>query len=165
MCEDCARGTELCDSCGARLKQGEITQLDVDLSRILINLWERKTIEDCSFRRAVDMGGMVLVVAPDKNVGSLIGRGGRVVRLLTRELGKRVRIVNGDDVKASIQDLVAPARVYGINVVYKTDGEEMKVVIPQEDESKITADETTVQEALDRLSEGKMKRHISFVFE
>ena len=152
LCGKCVEERDLCGACQQKSIEGKLTDADISLARVLNQLEKRQLVKEPSFERAVDLGNLILIVTTE-NVGNLVGKGGRVVRLLSKEMGKKVRVINGKDFKTSIQDLVAPARVTGINIVYTPDGEQTKVIIPTEDKYRLIADMPTIIKAANALSE------------
>ena len=152
LCEACTKSGILCAKCEEKKNAGEISETDVSLAQHLAKLDSRGFIKNASFDKTIDLGSLIIVVTSE-NVGTLVGRGGRVVRMLSKEMGKKVRIINGKDFKTAIQDLVAPARVTGINIVYATEGEKTKVIIPENDKYRLISDLATIEKAANELSE------------
>jgi len=74
-------------------------------------------------------------------VGKLIGKGGKIVREISKTIEKKVRVVGeNSDLKAVAADILAPARVSGINIVYGKDGEERhKIRVRREDARRLPA--------------------------
>ncbi len=133
ICDACARGEALCSICQAKLSGGKITKLDIDVAQILCKINETHNLSASSFSRALDLGRVALILT-DGEPGLLIGRGGSVVSALSAALGKKVRIVQfSGDLKKSIADIIAPARLLGINSVFVAGGEKLKVRIPRAD--------------------------------
>jgi transcription antitermination factor NusA-like protein len=133
ICDACARGEALCVSCQSKLNSGQISKLDIEVAQILCKINETHNLSAASFTRALDLGRVALILT-DGEPGVLIGRGGSVVSALSSALGRKVRIVQfSGDVKKSIADIIAPARLLGINSVYVSGGEKLKVRIPRAD--------------------------------
>jgi transcription antitermination factor NusA-like protein len=150
ICEECAKSGFLCATCEDKLQKGSITRTDINVSRLLYRLESKEVISGVNFVRSLPVGDFVLVVA-DGKVASLIGKGGRVVRTISEEVGKKVRIVGNGDMKMALRDLVFPARIYGLNVLHTNDGEEYRAVICKEDKSKLVMDESTIKAAIAAL--------------
>lgn len=134
ICGDCARTGLLCPECERKFREREITEIDVELSRILHKL----TSGDVGFKQAVDTRDGVIVLAEKKDVGKLIGVDGSTIKTLLEELGKDIKVIGLDDRDEMIRHLVAPAVVKSINEVYKPDGlVTYKVRINRMDENKL----------------------------
>ncbi|MCD6522519.1 MAG: transcription elongation factor NusA [Candidatus Diapherotrites archaeon] len=151
ICEVCVKSGVLCSACNQKLADGKISENDLRLARLLYKLEEKQLTKNVSFSKTIDIGDMLLVLT-EGNVANLIGRGGRIVRLLSKEFDKKVRIINSTDTKRALQDLVAPARVLGINILYTPNGEKTKVIIAKEDEDKLIAPLEVLQKAANALS-------------
>ncbi len=151
ICEKCIVERDLCDVCKTKQKEGKLTEADISLARLLHKLEQKQLVKDPSFTRAVDLDKLFLIVTHE-NEGNLVGRGGRVVRLLSKEMGKKVRVINGKDFKTAIRDLAAPARVTGINIVYAPEGEKTKVIIAEQDKYRLISDLETIGKAANELA-------------
>jgi len=148
--------------CPYRTMDIEINDLDIELARALHKIWEKEKTtstypqEETGFEKAIDAGDLVLVIT-HHNIGTLIGKGGRIVRQMTKHLGKKVRIINSKDTKTAIQDLVAPARLKGLNVVYTPEGEMLKAKIRKTDQDKLIAELPILQKAAEKISSQKIE--------
>jgi transcription antitermination factor NusA-like protein len=118
VCDICAKTGVLCSACESKLSAGSVTEFDVELSRILYELFEGEV----GFKRAVDTEDFVVILTDKENVGKIIGKGGAVIRIISKTLGKQVRVVGVGNMEEMIYDFIAPARVRGINKVYKPAG-------------------------------------------
>ena len=144
ICDVCLQSGILCKGCENKLKTGEISQMELDIAKILYKLGDGQI----SFKKAIDMGNVVIIITNKDQVGKVIGKGGNVVRAISKEIGKNVRVIGADsDLKSVAKDILAPARISGINVVYGTDGEQKyKIRVLREDARRIPSN-------LDRLNE------------
>lgn len=72
---------------------------------------------DIEFKKAVEAGDLVVLIVGEGDVPIVIGKGGKNIKYLTRELGKRVRVIEGRDIKSTEDvkklaiDLLYPAGV------------------------------------------------------
>jgi transcription antitermination factor NusA-like protein len=155
LCDSCLAAEELCSGCQKKLDSGEISDSDVKLSRFLNRLEGRFSMREVEIIKSHDIGSFLLVVAKGR-ISSLIGKNGRNIRLLAEHFGKRVRIVKHGDIRQMVQDLVFPARVYGINVVYSGKDEKYKVVVPELDRKKVIMDDSSLKKALELLFENEV---------
>ncbi|MBU7014726.1 MAG: KH domain-containing protein [Theionarchaea archaeon] len=151
ICEICLKSGILCLGCEEKLRKGTITDLDVKISILLYQLEQEHHIRDISFVKAVESRSIIVIIVGKGEIGNLIGKGGKTVKFLQRSLRKKIRIIEDtDDVRKIIQDLLHPARVMGMNILYMPSGEtKHKVRVPREDERRIP---TTVQSAEEILS-------------
>ncbi len=132
-----------------KLKKGEITELDVRISRILYDLDSKYRIGDTvEFVRAYDMNSFILILVRGE-IGRLIGKNGKVLRAFRQAVGKPIRIVEIDvDLKKTIQDLFGGVRVIGINKLFKPDGVVYRIVVARKDIRKLSFPYPDVQKAL-----------------
>jgi len=74
-------------------------------------------------------------------VGKLIGKGGKIVREISKTVERKIRVVGeNSDLKSVATDILAPARISGINIVYGKDGEERyKIRVRKEDARRLPA--------------------------
>ncbi|MBN3036853.1 MAG: KH domain-containing protein [Candidatus Diapherotrites archaeon] len=151
ICEECIEKGELCGECEQKKNKGEVTELDISLARLLRRMEMKDLVKNPSFEKTVDLDDMIIVVT-NARVGNLVGKGGRIVRVLKKELGKKVRVINGKDFKSSMQDLVSPARLTSVNTVFSQDGEYFKVILPSGEARKLTASKESIENAGKALS-------------
>ncbi|NPA76986.1 MAG: transcription elongation factor NusA [Candidatus Diapherotrites archaeon] len=152
ICEVCQRSDYLCPVDEEKLKKGEISELDVRISRILYDLDSKYRIGDTvEFVRAYDMNSFVLILVRGE-IGRLIGKNGKVLRAFRQAVGKPVRIVEIDvDLRKTIQDLFGGVRVIGINKLFRPDGVVYRIVVARKDVRKLSFPYPDVQKALDIL--------------
>ncbi|HIQ10065.1 MAG TPA: transcription elongation factor NusA [Euryarchaeota archaeon] len=152
ICEVCQRTDYLCTADEEKLKKGEISELDVEISRILYDLDSKYRIGGAvEFVRAYDMGSFILVLVRGE-MGRLIGKRGRVLRAFRQAVGKPVRIVEVDvDVKKTVQDLFGNVRVVGVNKLYRQDGMMYRVVVPRKEIRYLSFPYPDVKRALELI--------------
>ena len=161
ICQPCGWGSSLCPVCTEKLASGAISPLDVEVSRILYKINEQHNLSLASFTHAMDMGEQVLVFT-DTEPGVLIGRGGKVVSALSAALGKRVRIIsqNGDG-RRSLEDLLMPVKIAGINEFFHDGEARLKIRLMKEDQSRLSVDIRPLQPLVSKW----MGKPVEFVFE
>ncbi len=155
ICDICLKRGVLCPSCEKRLKDGKISQLDVDVANLLYSLSSTfKGLSHLSLKSSFDAGDMIILVTSSKEVGVLIGRGGKIVKHLSEKLGKKVRVVgDSGDHLAVVRDLLSPVQILGINVVYPPgEDEKYKVRISKKDAAWLPSDSETLEKVLASLT-------------
>jgi len=161
ICEVCLKTEDiLCPADEKKLEEGIITELDVKISRMLYKLLGDADVE---FKKAVEAGDLIVLIVGEGDVPIVIGKGGKNIKYLTRELGKRVRVIEStDDVKKLAVDLLYPAGVFGVNVVYKPDGGQYyKVLVFSRDKSKLPEKSEVLESILTQITGVETK--ISFI--
>lgn len=158
ICDICAKTGILCSACESKLKEGKISKLDVELSKSLYEVGAG----EIGFERAIDTEKFIIVLASKESIGKIIGKGGDNIRLLSNKFGKQLRVIGTGDMESTIYDFVAPARILGINTVYKQNGEVVRRVrISKRDKKKLRMDIGEIQ----KLIESVTKDNIEVSFE
>lgn len=156
ICEECAQSHELCQNCAGKLERNEISNEDVKLTRILYKLARKNVISDPSFEKTLALKEFIIILTRD-NAATLIGRGGRIVRIVSEKMGKKVRVVKKGDLKVTVNDLIAPARISGMTTLYTPEEEKHRVMVPDEDRKKILFSEDSIREAVKKLCNAKIE--------
>lgn len=157
ICELCAKSTILCSGCEDKLEKGKISELDVKISRTLYKMKDKYNLNEVSFNKAIDLGRVVLLLTTT-DVGMLIGKEGKVVAEISQAVGKKVRIAEmGKDIKKTISDVITPAKILGINTLYKGGEKTYKVRFSKDEIKQIPIDINTLEKALKSLLESDVK--------
>ncbi len=157
ICSICAKTGVLCNACEEKLKKGEISELDVELSKILYRLGKG----EIGFDRAIDTKKFIIILTQKENIGKIIGKSGDNIRQLSKDLDKQLRVVGTGDLKETIYDFVAPARILSINTVYKPDGTTVqRVRINKKDRKKLRMNLKEIEKLITSLTKDKVE--ISF---
>lgn len=127
LCEVCLKSDILCSGCDAKLKDGRLSQTEVEASRFLHLLEERHTqLAEAKLLKVVDADHLIFI-AGRGDAAKLVGRQGSVVKELAKKFGKNIKILEEGNFKSFVSDLVQPAVVSGINIIYSPSGEKMRV--------------------------------------
>jgi transcription antitermination factor NusA-like protein len=123
---------------------------------------KNRGLNTISFKRAVGAGDLVVLLVGQGEVKSVVGRGGKMIRELSERLQKKVRATEeGADLRKLAQDILTPAQVRGVNVLY-SGGEEMyRVRVPLNDSKRLPASVETIQNLLTALT----NKSVELVFE
>jgi transcription antitermination factor NusA-like protein len=114
----------LCKKCLAKLKSGEVSELDLKIARMLLSLEEKyPSLQNVYFRGAVDAGKTLAIIVGSGDVSRLLGFGGKIIRALGEETGKSVRVLEyGVNDRKFLEDLFAPLSIVTINTIWLPDG-------------------------------------------
>jgi len=115
VCEVCAKSPILCSDCEKKLSDGVINEYDVEVSRVLYELFA----DDARLTRAIETQDYVVLLTKSEDVGSVIGEGGLNIQMISERLGRSVRVVGEGDFENMVKAFIAPARVKSINTVYR----------------------------------------------
>ncbi len=155
LCEIDVKREDLCSDCQKRLDGGQINELDVRVSRSLHKLGKKFFFKNVDFDKALELNELIVLVC-EGNIGSLIGKKGRVVAELTAEFGKKVRVIEKSaDEKKMVQDLVGTARVLGINKVFDPKKTIHRVIIAEQDKGKMIAHQEALEKGISELLQGE----------
>ncbi|HDZ35620.1 MAG TPA: transcription elongation factor NusA [Thermococcus sp.] len=166
ICEVCLKTDDiLCPADEKKLQEGVISELDVKVARLLYKLIGDADVE---FKKAVEAGDIVVIVVGEGDVPLTIGKGGKNIKALMRELGKRIRVIEAvevtgtDDVRKLATDLLYPAGVFGVNIVYKPGGGTYyKVLVMRRDRKKLPEKADVLESILSQITGSEVK--INFI--
>jgi transcription antitermination factor NusA-like protein len=145
----------LCSRCQDKLDKGLITQLDIDIAKELLSLEDRAPgLKEVEFKKAVSTDSMVIIIIGHGNMPEALGSRGKVVKELEKRFNKRFRVVEeNSNIRKTIEDMVTPAALLGINTLWLPDGSlEKKVRIRLYDSKKLPADIRVLEEAVRSLT-------------
>lgn len=150
ICDVCVKTGLLCGACEKKLDSGSISELDVELSKILYELDHT----DVGFARAIDTKNSIIILTDRDSIGKLIGRDGANIKAISKRLGKPVRVISTGSFNEMVYDLVAPAKVNGISKVHRPDGSTIKRIrIKKNDVQKLRMAPDDLQRVISSLSE------------
>jgi len=132
LCSFCLKSGMLCQKCLAKVKSGEISELDLKIARILMSLEEKyPSLQNLYFHKAIDADGTLAIVVGPGDVPRLLGYGGKIVRAIGDETGKNIRVLEyGVDDRKFLEDLFAPISIMTINTIWLPDGSmETRVIL------------------------------------
>lgn len=124
LCSFCLKSGILCLKCSAKVKTGEISDTDLKVARLLLSLEEKyPALQNVCFYKAVDVSRTLAVIVGHGDVPRLLGYGGKIVKAISDETGKSVRILEyGVDDRKFLEDLFLPLSILTINTIWLPDG-------------------------------------------
>lgn len=149
LCSFCLKSGILCPKCSARLKSGEITELDLRIARLLLSLEDKyPPLQNVCFYKAVDAGKTLALIVGPGDVSRLLGYGGKVIRALGEETGKRIHVLEqGGDERKFLEDLLAPLNIVTINTIWLPDGStETRAILRRRRSSQLPFDVKALKE-------------------
>jgi len=159
----CLKSSILCLGCETKVKEGKISPLDVKISRILFDLAKNdRGINSINFKRAIEADDLIVILVGKGEISNVVGKGGRVVHRLEEALNSKIRVIEeGADIRKQVQDVLTPAKVLGINILYSGGGEEYRVRIPRAHLKLLPVSIDTFQAFFRKLT----NKNIKLVFE
>ncbi len=141
LCTICLKNYPLiCGNCQDKIKKGEVTELDVKIARILVNLEDKNpAIKDVTFKGVFQANDVIIVLVGKGDVRRILSASRRVVRQIEDEIGAKIRLVEESRHPQHIlQDLIRPVRILGINTIWLPDNSfERKVRISARERENI----------------------------
>ncbi len=148
LCTFCLKSGILCPKCQERLNLGEVTEADIRVGRLLLDLEEKyPTLQKVSLHRAHDVDGVLALVVGQGDLPHVLGYGGKIVKEIAEKTKKKVRIVEkGGEERKFLEDLFAPVNVVTINRIWLPDGTTETRVILSGRPRKLPTDIRTMKE-------------------
>ena len=132
ICEICLKNDILCSGCNAKLEEGKITPVDVEVSRKLVKLEEKiPSLKSVELKKVIETRNSYILVVKKGDAPKIIGKRGSVIKKISEVLGKDTRVIEETkNLEELLQNLVKPANIKGINILYTPEGEIYRVRIP-----------------------------------
>ncbi|MBE3116956.1 hypothetical protein IMZ68_07100 [Candidatus Bathyarchaeota archaeon] len=163
LCSFCLKSGMLCQKCSAKVKAGEITDLDLRIARLLINIEEKyPSLQNVCFYKALEVEKTLAIMVGHGDVPRLLGYGGKIIKALSDESGKNVRILeHGVDDRKFLEDLFIPFSILTINTIWLPDGTtETRVILKRKRGSQLPFDLTALKEIARKVR--KMSIRVEF---
>lgn len=154
LCSFCLKSGILCQKCLAKLKSGEVSETDLRVARLLLSLEERfPSVQNVYFHKTIDTDRTLAIVVGPGDVPRLLGYGGKIVKTLSEETGKNIRILeNGVDNRKFLEDLFAPLSIMTINTIWLPDGTtETRVILGKRRGTRSSLDVKALKEIADKV--------------
>ncbi len=114
----------MCSKCKRKVEKGEISQVDLEIGRLLISIEDKyPPLQDVYLHKAVEADGVLAVFVSRGDIARILSYGGKIVRFLERKTGRTVRVLEqGSDDRKFLEDLFAPMSILTINRIWLPDG-------------------------------------------
>ncbi len=132
ICNFCARTGTLCPEDSKRLKNGQISDLDIETSVKLTKLAEKdKIIDKLTFVKALETDGNIVLLVGSGNLKVLQSAPDSIDRI-NKVFDKRVWLFEADVTdRKLLEEAFYPLRISTVNVVWLPDGSKItKVILP-----------------------------------
>jgi transcription antitermination factor NusA-like protein len=153
----------LCQKCSAKVKAGEISDLDLRIARLLLSLEEKyPSLQNVCFYKAVDVNKTLAVIVGHGDVPRLLGYGGKIIKAISDETDKSVRIIeHGVDDRKFLEDLFIPLSILTINTIWLPDGTtETRVILKRKRSAQMPFDLKALKEIAYKIR--KMSLRVEF---
>ena len=142
ICSFDAKVGVLCPKCETKLRTGELTRTDVDVSYMLAkNVAKFPVLDKITLKKAVEVEGEIVLLIGQGEM-SVLRSEAEFSRKLEETLGRKVWFTEGDaDDRRFVEHLLFPAKIMTMNTVWLPDGSKiMKVIIPGRKTSRFPVD-------------------------
>lgn len=163
LCSFCLKSGMLCQKCSAKVKAGEISELDLRIARLLLSLEERyPSLQNVCFYKAISVSRTLAIIVGHGDMPRLLGYGGKIIKAIGQETGKSVRILEyGVDDRKFLEDLFMPLNILTINTIWLPDGTtETRVILRRSRGSQLPLDLKALKEITRKVR--KMSLRVEF---
>lgn len=153
ICKEDVEKGKLCKECQQKLQREKLNETDIELSKILHKLNRKNTISDeVNLVKTEELEENLVLAVIEGDPSTVIGKGGRIIRLISDELGKKVRVIKNGSVIQVTNDLVTPVRACGINTLYRQEGDKEKfITLPAEKKNRIKMSIPKIEESINTV--------------
>jgi transcription antitermination factor NusA-like protein len=164
LCGFCLKSGILCQKCSAKVKAGEITEMDLKIARLLLSLEEKyPSLQNVCFYKAFEVEKTLAILVGHGDVPRLLGYGGKIIKTLSDETGKNVRVLEqGVDDRKFLEDLFIPFSILTINTIWLPDGTtETRVILKRKRGSQLPFDLKALKEIASKVRKMSLRVEIA----
>jgi len=164
LCSFCLKSGILCQKCSAKVKAGEISDIDLKVARILLSLEEKyPSLQNVCFYKAVDVEKTLALIVGHGDLPKLLGYSGKIVKALSDETGKNIRVLEyGTDDRKFLEDLFVPFSILTINTIWIPDGTtETRVILKRKRGSQLPFDLKALKEIASKVRKMSLRVEIA----
>jgi len=156
LCQFCLRSGILCSKCKKKVERGEVSQLDLEIARLLISIEDKyPPLQEVYFHKAVEADGILAIFVGHGDIPKILSYGGKIIKLLERKTKKTVRVLEyKSDERKFLEDLFAPLSILTINRIWLPDGTTETRVILKGRERKRTSKYTDALKEITKKAKG-----------
>ena len=124
LCQFCLRSGILCPKCRKKVEKGEVTQLDLEIGRLLLSMEdEYPPLQDVYFHKSVESDGVLAIFVGRGDIPRILSYGGKIIKALEQKTKKTIRVLEyKSDERKFLEDLFAPMDILTINHIWLPDG-------------------------------------------
>ncbi|MHA1229836.1 MAG: hypothetical protein ACTSRP_22020 [Candidatus Helarchaeota archaeon] len=155
ICKVCAKTGVLCSSCDSKLQSGEVSQLEIDISKELLELEKKFTnLKNVSLYKVIEKDDLIVLIVGKGDLNYFKGDHSKIRWILQEEYNKNIRIIEkSKNPKKVLEDLISPIPVLGINQIYLPTGEiENKARVSEKDFERLSIDVKVLEDIIHSLT-------------
>ncbi len=164
LCSFCLKSGILCQKCSAKVKSGEISDIDLKVARLLLSLEEKyPSLQNVCFYKAVEVEKTLAILVGHGDVPRILGYGGKIVKALGDETNKNVRVLEyGVDDRKFLEDLFMPFSILTINTIWLPDGTtETRVILKRKRGTQLPFDLKALKEIASKVRKMSLRVEIA----
>ncbi len=152
----CARSGELCRECQEKVNSGLVSNLDLEVIRALSKIEEKFNTGEVVFKKSLRVNNILFILL-ESDVSQVIGRRGRILKELKKELNAKIRLINATSKDKIVKDTLYPVEPKYISTVFKLGSKVLKIVIPKNSSRLLATRKETLEQALTKILGMKTK--------
>ena len=164
LCSFCLKSGMLCQKCSAKVKAGEISEVDLKIARLLLSLEDKyPSLQNVCFYKAVDIEKTLAIIVGHGDVPKILGYSGKIVKAIGDETGKNVKVLeNGVDDRKFLEDLFVPFSILTINTIWLPDGTtETRVILKRKRGAQLPYDLKALKEIAGKVRKMSLRVEIA----
>jgi transcription antitermination factor NusA-like protein len=154
----------LCQKCSAKVKAGEISEVDLKIARLLLSLEDKyPTLQNVCFYKAVDVEKTLAIIVGHGDVPKILGYSGKIIKAIGDETGKNVKVLEyGVDDRKFLEDLFIPFSILTINTIWLPDGTtETRVILKRKRGTQLPYDLRALKEIASKVRKMSLRVEIA----
>jgi len=164
LCSFCLKSGILCQKCSAKVKAGEISQIDLKIARLLLSLEDKyPSLQSVCFFKAVEAEKTLAIIVGHGDVPRILAYSGKIIKALGDETGKNIRVLeNGVDDRKFLEDLFVPFSILTINTIWLPDGTtETRVILKRKRGAQLPFDLKALKEIASKVRKMSLRVEIA----
>ncbi|RLG73353.1 MAG: transcription elongation factor NusA [Thermoprotei archaeon] len=154
LCTICVKSGLLCPRCQRLVERGDYDDIDIEIMKILLELEESKftILKDVVYYKSYKADNMYVIVLSGNKLSPYML--GKIAKKLSEKLEGKVRIIEKTgSLRRMASQLLLPANVLGVNILWLPDGSWQSIVrVSKSDSKALPAEKEVLEEILTKLS-------------
>lgn len=150
ICDACLKSGIFCNSCQGKIDSGEVSKTELDVAKFLFGLSGKiKSLEEAKIVKVIN-GHAIIIITEKGSAAKIVGKQGSVVKLLAKHFNKPIRVVEADDAKNFINNLIVPASA-AVNVVYAGGRECYRIRVLKNQKNRLPLEPGEISVAMEKI--------------
>ena len=163
LCHICIKSGILCPRCQGLVDSGEYDEVDIDVMKALLELEEKtfQDLKDMSYHKSYLVEDLLVVQLSGKSLSpyQLSRLAKQIAEKLKDKYNVKVRVIEKTgELRKMAAQLLAPARILGVNTLWLPDGSFESIIrISRYDEKILPARKEVIEEVLSKILNATVK--------